>query len=803
MPLFDIPMRAGVSQDALIAKKAKTQSKKTSTSVRGGGLASQIQNIVHTVDIALGQYRNEYKLITSEGDLQRYLNACRDNRYISIDTETTGLNPLQDKIAGICISTYGEQGVYIPINHVNYITEVRIADQLPPEIVIREFEKLFEVRPNVDMFNAPFDIRFMRAFGVKSTYCTWDASIASRMMNENEPESQRGLKQLHNKYCLGGKGDAFAYDDLFKKVSFIYVPLDTAYLYAAHDPVITTELCDFQRPYLTYDPTVDMTANNGMNGVAWVFQNIEMPIVDVVVDMETTGVAFDFDYNKVLIDKYHPMLKDKMTDLQKLTEPYESDLRAYKMKHPDVKLDIPINFSSPKQLEILLYDIIGLDAGVDKRTKKPIRGTGKEILVTLDHPICKALLEYRAFEKLVSTYIDKLPECVDPKDNRIHCEFNQYGADTGRFSSSNPNLQNIPSHNKDIRKMFTARDGYLLLSSDYSQQEPKALAALCRQQGDSQMYDTFMLGKDIYAEIASKAFHRAYEDCLEFYLDENGKKTDKTNKEGKTYRGNAKSILLGVLYGRSTASVAEQLHCSEEEAQAIKDSVFQGFPAIKKFEQDSLKMARELGYVTTVCGRKRRLPDLQLPEFEFKWKEGFSNPYDDPLDFDNLYENEVPDDICDYFWNKLQNATYKTRDKIYKEAEQQGITIINNKTKIGDATRQCVNARVQGSAADLTKLAMIDLYANKRLNELGFKLLIPVHDEIIAECPEENVAECAQLLADTMSKAAEKILEMPIKCDVAISKAWYGEEIDGSKVKEKEANTSHAIDEENIRNALC
>lgn len=292
------------------------------------------------------------------------------------------------------------------------------------------------------------------------------------------------------------------------------------------------------------------------------------------------------------------------------------------------------------------------------------------------------------------------------------------------------------------------------------------------------MYDTFMAGKDLYSEIASVSFHRAYEDCLEFYLDENGNKTTKTNKEGKEYRGRAKSILLGVLYGRGTDSVAEQLHCSTDEAQAIKDSVFQGFPAIKRFEQDSLKMARELGYVTTVCGRKRRLPDLQLDEYEFKWKKGFSNPYDDPLDFDNLVDNSVPDEICDYYWNKLQNSSYKNRNKVLAEADKDGIEIINNKTKIGNATRQCVNARIQGSAADLTKLAMIDLFANERLKELGFKLLIPVHDEVIAECPEENAKECATLLAGIMSKAAEKILEMPIKCDVVCSKAWYGEEID-------------------------
>ena len=233
--------------------------------------------------------------------------------------------------------------------------------------------------------------------------------------------------------------------------------------------------------------------------------------------------------------------------------------------------------------------------------------------------------------------------------------------------------------------------------------------------------------------------------------------------------------------------MAEQLHCSIEEAQAIKDSVFQGFPAIKKFEQDSLEMARELGYVTTICGRKRRLPDLQLPEYEFRWKDGFANPYDDPLDFDNLVSTDVPDEICDYFWNKLQNARYKKdKDRVFKEADDKGIKIINNSKKIGDATRQCVNARIQGSAADLTKLAMIDLYNNQRLRDLGFKILIPVHDEIIAECPEEYAEECSNLLAKVMSDAAEKILEMPIKCDVTVSKCWYGIELEFEDDEEEE-----------------
>lgn len=469
MPLFDLPPRAGVSQDLQIAKKVKAKAKKPPTTIKGGGLASQIRNIIHEVDKALGQYKDDYILIQDEAELHRYLEACRANRYISLDTETNGLNPIQNIIAGICIYTRGEKGAYIPINHVNYLTDVKLDNQLSQDLVAREFTALFDNTLDVDMFNAPFDMRFMRRFGVKNIYCTWDASIGSRMMNENEPESQRGLKSLHNKYVLEGKGDAFAYDDLFKKIPFTHIPLYIALLYAAHDPVITSEYCDFQRKYLTYNPDEPKSAHNGMNGVAWVFQNIEMPIVNVVVDMEETGVEIDLEYNKQLATKYHTALDDKKTALQAMCNEYEVQLGKYKKDHPKTKLDIPINFASPSQLAILLYDIIGLDAGVDKRTKKPIRGTGEDILKTLDHPICKAILEYRALEKLVGTYIDKLPNCVEPSDGRIHCKFNQYGADTGRFSSSDPNLQNLPSHNTDIRQMFRARtDEKLVTETDKS-----------------------------------------------------------------------------------------------------------------------------------------------------------------------------------------------------------------------------------------------------------------------------------------------------------------------------------------------
>ena len=280
-----------------------------------------------------------------------------------------------------------------------------------------------------------------------------------------------------------------------------------------------------------------------------------------------------------------------------------------------------------------------------------------------------------------------------------------------------------------------------------------------------------MAGKDLYSEIASKAFNKPYDECKEFNED------GTTNKEGKARRTQAKSILLGVLYGRGVNSIAEQLHCTPEKAQKIKDSVFKGFPAIKQFEADSLQMAKDIGYVTTVAGRKRRLPELQLDEYEFSWKDGVS-PDTDLLDFDSEVEQEIPERTIRKYLTRLHNCNFKDKSKIIKQASEEGIKIVDNGGKIADATRQCVNSRIQGSAADLTKLAMIGLDNNKRLKELGFRLLIQVHDEIIAECPKENAEECSRLLAETMSKSAEKILEMPIKCDVEITDAWYGNRID-------------------------
>ena len=761
MPLFSVPNRPGKEQDKAVVKKTKTT--RTATAVKSGsGILGQINQIKAVVEKNLGQFKEDYEIITTKERLKEYIDVAIEQDIISIDTETTGLDPLTDKLVGLCIYTPSMKAAYVPINHVSYVTGIRADNQLVEKEVADVLQDIVTMNTFVIMFNAKFDIRFLRnQLGVYID-CDWDCYLASRLMNENEPE--KGLKALHKKYVLNGDGDAFSFDALFKGVSFDKVPITTGYLYAAHDAIITYELYEFQKKYLYYDPSCNSDDRNGMNGVAWVFFNIEMPCVKVVCDMEDAGVKFDFDYQKVLSEKYGKLLEEKTEEFYRLCDMYKSEIEAYEKVNINSKLDTPINIGSPTQIAILLYDILKIEPP-DPKTP---RGTGEAILQKIDNPIAKAVLDYREMSKLVTTYIEKLPNCVNPKDGRIHCSFNQYGADTGRFSSSDPNLQNIPSHNKDIRKMFVASDGYVLMSSDYSQQEPKVMTQMC---GDPKMIKAYQEGKDLYAEIAALSFNTSYDNCLEFRPD------GTTNPDGKNRRSQAKSILLGVLYGRGVPSIAEQLGTTTKKAQAIKDSVFKGFPAIPKFEEDSLEMAYEKGYVTTLWGRKRRLPDLQLPEFEFKWKDGV-RPDIDLLDFgsgDEDAETDVPEDVQERYIRKLRNCYFGQKRKIFEQANAEGIWIIDNGAKIADAQRQCVNARIQGSAADMSKLAMILVGNDVRLKELGFRLLIPVHDELIAECPEENVKECSERFAKLMSEAAMSRLTIPIKCDVEITKAWYGE----------------------------
>ena len=457
MALFDIPVRPGKEVDNKIAKKANSKIRQTATVRGGSSLIEKITAINALVEKNLGHLKDDYIIIKEEDVLHDYISKCIENGVISIDTETTGLDPLLDEIVGVCIYTPDAQAAYIPINHVSYMTGLKIEDQLSKDIVGREFKRIDGI--DTIMFNSAFDIRFMEQLGVR-LHCTWDCYLASRCLNENEGKGNRGLKPLHKKYVLNGEGDAFSFDELFSGISFDKIPIKTGYIYAAHDAIITYELYKYQKPFLTMGD--DECERRGLHDVAWVFHNIEMSCVDVIVDMEDTGVEFDFEYNQQLKEKYHELLDEKEAEFHRVCEMYSDEIASY---NGSVRLDDPINIASPQQLAVILYDIAKLEA-IDKKTKKPTRSTSEDVLKSLDNPIADAILAYREFSTIVSTFIDKLPECVNPNDGRIHCKFNQYGADTGRMSSSDPNLQNIPSHNKEIRKMFKATNDEEVLTTE-------------------------------------------------------------------------------------------------------------------------------------------------------------------------------------------------------------------------------------------------------------------------------------------------------------------------------------------------
>lgn len=762
--LFNLPPRATRAGDSLLAKKASKAAKANAgISIKGGGgLLERISTITAMVNKNLGKYADQYEVIRDEEVLEKYIDDCIEQGIISIDTETNSLDPITCTLAGLCLYTTGNKAVYIPLHHVSYVTGIEIENQVSDEFATAQMQRLVDNKVKVIMFNAKFDVRVIKnQLGVE-LIPHWDGYIGARLLNENEPENN--LKALHKKYCLNGEGDAFTFDTLFKGIPFTHIPVNTGYLYAARDAEITYELYQFQKPFLTENDPVCIERD--LTGPAFVFNHIEMPLINIVAEMEDTGIAFDFDFADSLSKEYHAKLKEAEDNFYKECDNFGEALDNYRERRGAAnKLEYPINISSPTQIAIMLYDVLEIKP-VDK--DKP-RGTGEEVLLKIDHPVAKAILEYRGVAKLLSTYIDKMPTIVNPKTDRIHASFNQMGANTGRFSSSDPNMQNIPSHNDEIRKMFRASEGQVLLSSDYSAQEPRLAAHMSQ---DEKMIAAYIAGKDLYVEIASIAYNLPYDECKEFRED------GTRNPEGKERRSAAKAIVLGVLYGKGVAAIAEDLRVTKKKAQEIYDKVMISFPGLKQFMEDSENMARDYGFVTTVWGRKRRLPNMQLDPYEFTYIGGV------PKDFDPLFDDEDEfddgslevDEATKQRYTNILNRTYSRREKevIKAKAKNEGILIKDNGGYIAEATRQCVNSRIQGSAADQTKLAMILVGNDKKLKELGFRMLLAVHDELIGECPRENAKEVAERFSMLMVEAA-KDLVVPSKCDVEITECWYEE----------------------------
>ena len=302
-------------------------------------LAQKIETMRDSVEAYLGSKRNDYRLITEESELKSYIDSCVRNGWVAIDTETTSLDTMTCEIVGFSLYTESEKPCYVPINHVDYITNEKLKNQISEEVAGKQLNRVVQLK--TFFFNADFDIRVIRhTLGVYITPY-YDAYIAARLLNENEKDN--GLKALHKKYVLNNEEDAFSFSELFDKTQFNLVPLDVAYLYAARDALITKELADFQMPFL--DVNNPVCVEYDLKGVSNVFWNIEMPIVTIIADMEDRGVKFDFAYQKVLSEEYAVELKES-------EEKFYECLKKY--------TDKVYSVSSPKQLAELFYDDLKL-----------------------------------------------------------------------------------------------------------------------------------------------------------------------------------------------------------------------------------------------------------------------------------------------------------------------------------------------------------------------------------------------------------------------------------------------------------
>lgn len=295
-----------------------------------------------------------------------------------------------------------------------------------------------------------------------------------------------------------------------------------------------------------------------------------------------------------------------------------------------------------------------------------------------------------------------------------------------------------------------------------SQQEPRLLAAYSN---DDAMIDAYKQNKDLYSTIASQVYNNKYEDNQEFHSD------GTPNPEGKKRRTSVKSLLLGIMYGRGAASIAEQLKCSTREAQKFVDDFYTGFPAVKKWVDKTEEDAKKNGYVEDFWGRRRRLPDIQLEKYEVKSKNAQSNF--NPLLFTSGVFTQEDSKIASYKKQLESARSKKDVDAIKSKALAEGISIRDNTGFVSQAQRQCVNARVQGGAASMTKIAMRKIFDNQELRKLGFKLVLQIHDEVIGECPKETAEKAGELLSTIMKTAVADKIRVPFKCDVDISPCWY------------------------------
>jgi len=438
-------------------------------------LDEQMDLIRAEVHRILGKYKDNTIVIKTKEQLKDYIDKSIKNGIIAIDTETNNsLDPITCKLMGPCIYTPGEKNAYIPINHINPNTRERLSWQLTEQDIYEEFDRLVDTL--IIMHNGKFDYQVIKCTTGNKLKVYWDTMIATRILNENEKRA--GLKEQYIDK-IDSSIEKYDIEHLFKGLEYAIFEPELFALYAATDAYMTYKL------YLWQKKQFDKAEHKKLLRL---FLDVEMPIMEVAAEMELTGIEIDKEYAQRLSDKYHRMLDNVQAKIDAQLDEYKDVIAQWRLtdeanfhtksdkpdkngeyklkKSKSEQLKSPPELTSPSQFAILLYDVLKIPP-IDKDNP---RGTGEDIIKKIDNPLCALVLEQRGIDKLIGTYIDKLPGCVNEKTGRLHAHFNQMGTETGRFSSSDPNLQNIPSHEKAIRMMFKARDGYVMVGSDFSLQ---------------------------------------------------------------------------------------------------------------------------------------------------------------------------------------------------------------------------------------------------------------------------------------------------------------------------------------------
>ena len=592
----------------------------------------------------------DYHTINTTSALDELLNRLSQVKSFALDLETTSLDAMSAQLVGISLSPTPGEAYYIPVGHVGWGQ----VEQLPLEQVLERLKPLLEA-PNLGKtaHNSKYDITVLAEYGITVNNLTFDTMLAAYLLGEKS----LGLKALaFSRLGIAMTPITALIGSGTKQLSMSQVEVSQAADYACADADMTLRLTELLKPELH------------QQGLWSLFAEVELPLVPVLISMEREGIALDTD----LLRQMSHRLGEQLLKLE--SEIYNCVGHQF-------------NINSPQQLGSVLFEELKLPPA---RKTKSGYSTGASILEELRgvHPIIEHILEYRQLTKLKSTYIDALPALLNPKTGRVHTNFNQTRTTTGRLSSSEPNLQNIPARGelgKQVRQAFIAPPGSCLLAGDYSQIDLRVLAHLSQ---DKSLLGAFLRDEDIHAATAARLFGV---NASQVTLD---------------MRRLAKTVNFGVIYGMSDYGLEQATELSRDEATQFITSYFAQHPGVEQYIETTKQQVRRKGYVQTLLGRQRHILEI------------------------NSSNRQV------------------------REA----------------AERMAINMPVQGTSADIIKVAMINLHREMQKRQLKSKMLLQVHDELIFEVPEDELEEMSQLVPDTMSTAVE--LSVPLKVDIKTGNNW-------------------------------